>query len=154
MKALLLIVALLLVQGCGIIHAIEPAPDSPSESYTPLLHRGQVAEFMLADNTSDNAYTTGMTRYTCGYFARDVVLNARAQGIEAYRVIITWEDSWSHAIVVFPTIFSGDVYVDATQGDWWVEMRDGRYYSWSMTDENFHSWYDMPIDNYFIDERL
>ena len=112
--------------------------------------RDRIKAFMLADNTSENTYTL---TYKCGSFARDVVLNAREQGFDTYRVIITWEGCESHAIVLFKTD-SGDIYVDATQGDWWVEMRDGRYYSWSMTDEDFHSWYDMPIQDYFIDERL
>ena len=115
--------------------------------------RDRIKAFMLSDNTSDNAYTTGVERYTCGYFARDVVLNARKQGFDAYRVIITWEGCASHAIVLFKTD-SGDIYVDATQGDWWVEIIDGRYYSWSMTDDSVHSWYDMPVLYYFIDERL
>src|SRR5574343_730499 len=131
-----ILIAILILTGCSV----------PSD-------RDRIKAFMLADNNSDNAYTTGVERYTCGYFARDVVLNAREQGFDAYRVIITWEGCASHAIVLFKTD-SGDIYVDATQGDWWVEMRDGRYYSWSMTDENVHSHCDLPIQDYFIDERL
>jgi len=135
MKILILVLALM-IAGCS----------APSD-------KAQIKDFMLSDNTSENVYSTGVERYTCGYFARDVVLNAREQGFEAYRVIITWEGCASHAIVLFKTD-SGDIYVDATQGDWWVEIKDGRYYSWSMTDESFHSWWDMPIIDYFIDERL
>ena len=140
----LLSLAILSTAGCNTTPAQELALPEP------LRTRGDVMQFMLADDASEHPYTDG---YKCGKFARDVVENAREQGVEAYRVIVEFKESSSHAIVLFPTL-TGDVYVDSTCGDWWVEIIDGQYYSWSMVDDNVHSWYNVSVSDYFVDERL
>jgi len=126
---------------------VEPAPVT-----LPLQNRAQVEQFMLSDTTDQHPYTED---YKCGSFAKDVVANATATGIEAYYVIIKWEDSYIvHAIVLFPTIEDGDVYVDATQADWWVnfELGEGNYYSYLMTDPSQRTFTDKTLEAYGIND--
>ena len=118
----------------------------------PLQNKSQVKQFMLEDTTDKNPYTD---TYKCGNFADDVVANATANGIEADVIIVLWEGSYTpHAIVLFPTIDDGDVYVDATSGDWWVNfsLGEGEYNSYSMTSETQFGFKDKTVDMYGIRE--
>jgi hypothetical protein len=130
-----------------LILSVEPAPIP-----MPLQNRGQVEQFMLSDPTDQHPYTED---YKCGSFAQDVVDNASAMGIEAYYIIVKWEDSYIvHAIVLFPTIEDGDVYVDATQADWWVnfELGEGNYYSYLMTDPSQRTFTDKTLEAYGVND--
>jgi hypothetical protein len=122
-----------------------PLP-SYSTLHTPyLLNREEVKIFMLHDQTDKIPYTA---EFLCIQFADTVVNNARSIGITASSVIVTWANVRNnHAIVVFPTVEDGEVYVDATCGDWWVDMEygQGNYDSYSMTDDNWHWYYDMTL---------
>jgi hypothetical protein len=81
-----------------------------------------------------------------------VIANAEANGIEAKMVILQLASNpISHAIVMFPTS-EGEIYVDATCGDWWVELiyGEGNYKSYSMTDPNIHWFYGETLTGYGI----
>lgn len=145
----LLVILMILITGCSQTLA-ESEPDflCPGCDPQPLESKEQIKEFMLWDKTNENEFVDWV--YMCGDFANDVVRNARANGIEAHRMIIEYTELRPHAIVVFYTT-EGSVYVDATQGDWWVEIVGDRYYSWSMTNDSVRSWYDIQVKGYFIE---
>lgn len=126
-----------------------PTPMATATPILPLQNRSQVEQFMLADTTNNNPYTD---TYKCGNFADDVVANAIANGIEANVIIVLWEGSYTpHAIVLFPTE-EGDIYVDATSGDWWVNFKlgEGEYNSYSMTDATQFGFKDKTVAMYGI----
>jgi hypothetical protein len=115
-----------------------------------LLNREQVKWFMLYDKTDQNTYTPD---FKCGQFSRGVMSNAGANGIEVKFVILQLASNpISHAIVMFPTIEDGEVFVDATCGDWWVEMNygEGNYKSYSMTNPDVHWFYGDTLLGYGI----
>lgn len=130
---------------------IEPViVDFTPVTIEPLLNKGQVEQFMLSDATDQHPYTED---YKCGSFAEDVIANASAMGIEANYIIVKWEGSYIvHAIVMFPTIEDGDVYVDATSGDWWVDFSfgDNAYNSYLMTEPNHCGFCNETLDIYGI----
>jgi hypothetical protein len=128
-----------------------PIP-TPVPSITLLQNKSQVETFMLADTTSQLPYTD---TYKCGDFANDVVVNATAKGIEAKVIVVLWDDSYTtHAIVVFPTA-EGDIYVDATSGDWWVNfgLGDSEYNSYLMTDSTQFGFKDKTVAMYGIKDN-
>ena len=139
------------VEILSIEEAALPTP-TPVPSITLLQNKSQVESFMLADTTSQNPYTD---TYKCGNFANDVVVNATAKGIQAKVIIVLWVGSYvPHAIVLFPTA-EGDIYVDATSGDWWVDfgLGDYEYNSYSMTDSTQFGFKDKTVEMYGIKEN-
>lgn len=126
-----------------------PIPTAP---IAPLQNKSQVEAFMLEDTTNQNPYTD---TYKCGNFANDVVVNATAKGIEAKVIVVLWVGNYTpHAIVLFPTA-EGDIYVDATSGDWWVNfgLREGEYNSYSMTCSSCYGFKDKTVEMYGIKEK-
>jgi hypothetical protein len=135
-----------------ILSIEEAALPTPVPSITLLQNKSQVEQFMLADTTNQNPYTD---TYKCGNFANDVVVNATAKGIEAKVIIVLWVGSYvPHAIVVFPTA-EGDIYVDATSGDWWVNfgLGDSEYNSYLMTDSTQFGFKDKTVAMYGIKDN-
>jgi len=116
----------------------------------PLQNKSQVKQFMLSDATDQHPYTDS---YQCGSFARAVVHNASIRGLEAYVISLLLDgSSVLHAIVQFPTVDDGDIYVDATSGDWWVDfdMVPSRYCSYSMLNESQYGFYGKSIVFYSV----
>lgn len=70
------------------------------------VHNPSYAEmnvFIKSDETNNNEYTDA---YKCGSFSYDVIMHAKAQGIQAGYVTI-WGKPDNHAIVVFKTSDNG-----------------------------------------------
>jgi hypothetical protein len=135
-----------------VIPTIEPTITMTFNDLTTpqLKNREQVKWFMLWDKTDLNTYTPD---FKCGQFARYVIASANAHGIEAKFVILQLDcNPIPHAIVMFPTVEDGEVFVDATCGDWWVEMNygEGNYKSYSMTNPDVHWFYGDTLLGYGI----
>ena len=81
-----------------------------------LQNRAEVQDFMQwEDSHGEN--------WTCGHYARAVHNNAETNGIKCYLVGIQFRE-FSHAIVMFPTVDDGDVYVDPQGADKWAYIPD------------------------------
>ena len=129
-------------------------PTTPTPTaLMPLQNKRQVEQFMLADTTDQHPYTS---TYQCGNYSADVVANASKLGIEAQVVIVVWKDHpITHAIVLFPTVDDGDVYVDATAGDYWVDFKggEGNYNSYSMQSPVVYGFHNLTIYLYGITDE-
>ncbi len=115
-----------------------------------LLDRNQVQTFMLWDMTDQHPYTSD---YMCGSFAHTVIDNAWAFGIVG-RYTVVWSPEWSlsHAIICFPTVNDGNVFVDATAGDWWAypDNDNKTFYTVSMIDPTRHGFGITSMTGYVI----
>jgi hypothetical protein len=106
-----------------------------------------MVRFIITDETEQNEYTP---EYRCGHFSRDVIMNARREGMQAGFVRIESEDSF-HAIVAFKTKDRGlfflepqsDVYFHETRMQHYMET--GLYYVKGKTGTLF-----IPIYSYRI----
>lgn len=110
----------------------------------------QVKEFMAWDRTDKKKYTDD---FMCGSFARNVIRNAEQNNINAGQVVLKLSGYDSvHIIVVFPTVYDGDVFVDATQGDWWVDslVVGNEYHSCSMYNSEKHTFENSIIEAYQV----
>jgi len=70
----------------------------------------EAVEFMLRDPTSENQHVENV--YVCLDFSRDTVQNAYKQGLRAAIVIISLENSISHALVAFEATDWGTVFFE------------------------------------------
>ncbi len=130
-----------------IIPTIEPTVDPISNLHTPyLLDRNEAQTFMEYDQTDKIPYSEG---FKCGSYAHTVIDNAWSFGIVARYTIVLGDELGSngHAIVCFPTL-EGNVYVDATAGDWWAYPTDTTFHTVSMLDPNYYGFAPMNIDGF------
>jgi len=79
----------------------------------------EMIKFINMDLTNFNEYTD---EYRCGHFSRDVILNARAEGIQAGFVRIKSDDS-NHAIVAFQTTDNGLQFLEPQSDTYFHESR-------------------------------
>ena len=86
----------------------------------PLQNRAEVQAFMAWDNSKGD-------NWTCGHYARAVHNNAEANGIKCYFTSVKFQE-FTHAIVMFPTVDDGDVYVDPQGADKWAYLDDWSSY--------------------------
>ena len=93
----------------------------------PLQNRAEVQAFMMWENSKGD-------NWTCGHYARAVHNNAEANGIKCYFTSVKFTE-FTHAIVMFPTIDDGDVYVDPQGADKWAYIPD----SWNSYSIEFMS---------------
>jgi hypothetical protein len=70
----------------------------------------EMKNFLEEDKTNENQYNE--ENYLCIHFARDVIFNAKEQGIRAGAVYIYFESNNGHAIIAFDTIDKGIIYVE------------------------------------------
>ena len=82
----------------------------------PLQNRAEVQDFMQWENSDGD-------NWTCGHYARAVHNNAEANGIKCYFTSVKFQE-FTHAIVIFPTVEDGDVYVDPQGADKWAYIPD------------------------------
>lgn len=134
-----------------IYYTTQPTPiiNEPTV-ITPLKDKMQVEQFMLSDTTDQHPYTAD---YRCGSFTADVIANASELGIEAHYIILKWDDSPTlHSIIRFPTIENGDVFVDATSGDWLVDysFNSSSFNSFLMTNTSHYGFYNATVSMYGI----
>jgi hypothetical protein len=132
---------------------VEIQPEVKVTVIHELQNRSQVEQFLLSDNTSDHPYTDD---YKCWNFARDVIANASKSGIETHYITVMWDTSTlTHAIVMFPTIDNGDVYVDSTMGDWWVNFNTGvgNYSEYSMLNPQQYGFVNMTLVMYTYEDN-
>lgn len=88
-----------------------------------LQNRSQVEQFMAWDTTDKvKKYS-----WTCGHYAQEVQHNAAKNGIKCHFVGIELYLTW-HALVVFPTIDDGNVYVETQRTDAWAYPVNGQPY--------------------------
>lgn len=132
------------VKPTTIIPPIDPL-------HTPyLLDRDEVQTFMLNDQTDRIPYTSD---FMCGSFAHTVINNAWELGIVGrYTVVRSTEWTLSHAIICFPTLNDGNVFVDATAGDYWAYPNSDNhtFYTISMIDPTHHGFGMTVMDGYVI----
>lgn len=88
----------------------------------PLQNRAEVEQFMRWDSTDTHP------NYNCANFVNDICDIASRHEIQAYPVVLWFKDNTVHAIILFPTE-EGDVFIDATQSDWWAYPVVGELYN-------------------------
>ena len=81
-----------------------------------LQNRAEVQAFMMWENSKGD-------NWTCGHYARAVHNNAEVNGIKCYFTSVKFQE-FTHAIVMFPTVDDGDVYVDPQGADKWAYIPD------------------------------
>lgn len=70
----------------------------------------EMLSFLEEDKTNENQYDE--ENYICIHFVRDVIINAKEQGIRAGAVYIYFESDNGHAIIAFDTIDNGRIYIE------------------------------------------
>ena len=107
----------------------------------------EMIDFIIRDITNYNEYTS---EYKCGHFARDVIINARAEGMQAGFVSMEGQVT-SHALVAFKTKEQGIYFLEPqTDGIFHITQMEhyikaGRYYIESKT-----GYFDLEINRYSI----
>ena len=86
----------------------------------PLQNREEVQAFMMWEDSHGKGWT-------CGHYARAVHNAAETNGILCYFTSVRFQE-FTHAIVMFPTVDDGDVYVDPQGADKWAYLDDWSVY--------------------------
>jgi len=86
----------------------------------PLQNRAEVQDFMRWEDSHGK-------NWTCGHYARAVHNAAETNGIKCYFTSVRFSE-FTHAIVMFPTVDDGDVYVDPQGADKWAYLDDWSVY--------------------------
>lgn len=86
----------------------------------------EVLVFLSSDRTDEHEFQEDS--FDCEYFTRMLIKNASRNGLDAYSVIIKWEDMFlGHNIVGFDTRDAGMVFVEP-QSDEVIDISPGSEY--------------------------
>jgi hypothetical protein len=107
----------------------------------------EMKSFVKGDITRYNEYTS---EYRCGHFSRDMISNARQEGMQAGYVVIIGDET-DHAIVAFKTKDMGIYFVEP-QTNYIFHETEMEYYlrSGTYSIRNKIGTFNMLIDEYRI----
>jgi hypothetical protein len=117
----LLVIGVILCLLGGMLIGLHITENKTNQTLRFAADREEVKQFILSDQTDLHEYIVGV--YVCRDFVYDVIENASTVGIKAFRVTVHFigDGNITHAIAMFPTTKDGNIYVDVTQGDFWVD---------------------------------
>lgn len=113
----------------------------------------EMCKFIENDKTNLNHYSYS---YVCEDFSKDVIRNAKMQGIKIGYVEIETADSYGHGIVAFNTIDKGVYFVEPQldvvfSAEQMNEMINKGYYSIGRDYGSFYEYFDFVPIRYTID---
>ena len=119
-------------------NVLPPKMDSQGQTYE------QIINFVRSDDTDKTQYGIG---FNCFDATFKIWRNATWKGIRAYPIVIQYDESPGHMIIVFPTKDRGDVFIEP-QNDLQVRPRVGQNYN----DRKVRGFYvldyaPLPLDN-------